>query len=116
MRYNSPGRIDRKRSVFVVQGFVEVFSKASVRRTDVLERALDRHPEFIFSKLPLMAAYAHLGREQKAKAVFEEWKEAIPTTHVQGIAPHWPFKYPSDAERLLDGLRKAGVPEKRPVS
>jgi tetratricopeptide (TPR) repeat protein len=80
--------------------------------SDVLERALDRNPDFIFSTLPLMAAYAQLGRLQEAKAALAKFSNVMGRSSIQGIAPHWPFKNPSDADRFLNGLRKAGVPEK----
>jgi len=99
-----------------ILGIAYFTGKRYEESTDVLERALERNPEFIFSKLPLMAAYSHLGREEEARAAFAEFKEIFPKASVQGIAPHWPFKNASDADRFLDGLRKAGVPEEQPLS
>ncbi len=81
--------------------------------SDVLERALDRNPDFIFSTLPLMAAYAQLGRLQEAKAALAKFNNVFPKVTIQGIAPHWPFKNTSDADRFLNGLRKAGVPDRK---
>jgi adenylate cyclase len=64
----------------------------------------------------LVSAYGHLGRNADADAIKEKLKPLIADVddggftglHVMG---EFPFRNFADAERLLEGLRKAGVPE-----
>jgi adenylate cyclase len=80
------------------------------------ERALKRNPELEWLALYLAAAYGHLGRKQEATAAIEKLKKAYPFSDlsVETIS-NWPavmmFMDPVDKDRVLDGLRKAGLPE-----
>jgi len=80
----------------------------------LFERALKRNPENYVPLIPLAAAYAHLGREQEAAATIETLQRALPSIITLSSVrrhPLWSYKDPVDQNRLLDGLRKAGMPE-----
>ena len=81
--------------------------------TALFERASNRSPELIGPGL--VAAYAHSDRTQEAAAVLERLKArqqerfpAYPLT-IRDVMHFFPFKEDADAERLADGLRKAGL-------
>jgi adenylate cyclase len=74
-----------------------------------LKGRLARQPHSDVSRVLLAACYGHLGRAEDARA---EWEEAL------RINPHYsiehrrqilPYKNPADFERVVDGLRKAGI-------
>jgi len=53
----------------------------------------------------------HLGRLDEARQIWRELKEVNPRySYVKHIG-RLPFKNPADADRLTDGLRKAGLAE-----
>lgn len=63
----------------------------------------------------LAASYGHLGRIAEAKA---EWTEALrlnPDYSLEHRRQVLPYKDPSNFDRLVEGLRKAGFAEVRAV-
>ena len=62
----------------------------------------------------LVAGYAHLGRMEEARAALAEFRELEPQASIELLAKALPFKRKENLERFLDGLRKAGLPEKSP--
>ena len=58
--------------------------------------------------------YALLGRVEQARALLPKLLEREPNASIQHYAAAMPFKRAQDLARYLDGLRKAGVPEKLP--
>jgi TolB-like protein len=87
------------------------FEKAAA----LLQRAVKRNPQNHALLIPLTAAYGHLGREQEAVAAVAQYVKlrgwSAPPS-VQRIIAGWPYKDPKDRDRLADGLRKAGLPER----
>ena len=79
------------------------------------ERALKRNPENYIPLIHLAAAYGYLGRKQEATAAIEEFKKVWPDLSVEDVSGPYAimskYKDPVDKDRLLDGLRKAGMPE-----
>ena len=78
---------------------------------------INRHPaDRIWTFFYLAAIYGHLGREQDAKSAIQTFNERMAragsrfTLSLQWVAT-WPFKEGRDIERLIEGLRIAGVPE-----
>ena len=78
-------------------------------RAAALKARLARQPDSDVGRVLLAACYGHLGRVAEARA---EWREALrinpdyPIEHRRKIVP---YKNPADFERVVDGLRKAGV-------
>lgn len=80
---------------------------------EFFERAHKRSPHMLWEELA--AAYAHAGRlEEAARALHDlrAWRQkhqpAYPVT-LRWVLNGYPFKNPVDAQRLADGLRKAGL-------
>lgn len=62
--------------------------------------------------------YAHLGRQDKARAALKRLAEGVKTSRspqaeprISGIVAQFPFSRAEDRERLAEGLRKAGETE-----
>jgi TolB-like protein len=89
---------------------MEQFEKAAIS----FERALKRNPINYVPLIPLTAAYAHLDREHEAAASIEKLHKVLPMLTLRFISygtPLCSYKNPVDKNRLLGGLRKAGMPE-----
>jgi adenylate cyclase len=86
------------------------FAKAA----ESLERASSLNPDDRWSLRLLLATYGLLGRKEEAagllNTVGKSWRGFDPLT-VRSVAFWYPFKRSTDAERLAEGLRKAGVAE-----
>ena len=63
----------------------------------------------------LAATYALMGREQEARAEAAEVLRINPKFSVAYVAKILPFKRQSDKDQLIEGLRKAGLPETPPL-
>jgi TolB-like protein/Flp pilus assembly protein TadD len=88
---------------------MEQFNEAAIS----FERALKRNPKNYVPLIHLAATYAHLGREQEAATAIEKLSKVLPIFSVGFVNGRrtFPYKIPVDLDRLLDGLRKAGLPE-----
>jgi TolB-like protein/class 3 adenylate cyclase len=89
---------------------MERFEEATV----LYERALKRNPENYVPMIPLAAAHAHLGHRQEAVATIEKLQKALPiifTLSTLKKSSLWSYKNSADQDRLLYGLRKAGMLE-----
>jgi TolB-like protein/rhodanese-related sulfurtransferase len=87
-----------------------------------VERAVDRQPDLSQNYVSLAIIYGHLGRVKEAGAAVKKYNEIVtksaadfPPLTVQAVAYWWYgqiFAYDEVyRERLMEGLRKAGVPE-----
>jgi adenylate cyclase len=77
---------------------------------DLLKRAIIRKPETDVSRVLLAASYGFLGRVAEARA---EWAEALrvnPQYSLEHRRQILPYKDPREFDRLVEGLRKAGLP------
>ena len=70
----------------------------------LFERVHRRNPEVRRWAAPLAATYAHLGRDQEARAVLVSG-----ATFLARVWYYWPFKDPAVMDRFTEGLRKAGL-------
>jgi adenylate cyclase len=66
-------------------------------------------PNTDLSRAFLASALGHLGRRDDAAAVWLELKEINPRYSPASHMARTPFRNPADANRLIDGLRKAGL-------
>lgn len=57
------------------------------------------------------AAYAQAGFEPDARSIMSGFLELRPNSNIRQTSMEFPFKNPEDLEHLLEGLRKAGMPE-----
>jgi adenylate cyclase len=75
----------------------------------LLKRRLIRNPDTDISRELLAACYGHLGRTEEARAEWQEVFRVNPDHSLQYRRTVLPFKNPGDFEKIVDGLRKAGV-------
>ncbi len=68
-------------------------------------------PEFPPAFMILAATYAELGRPDDARRMIDHLAQLVPSYSVQEVARLYPHQPPEVKERLLEGLRQAGMPE-----
>jgi TolB-like protein len=78
---------------------------------EALKQRLRRNPESGEAHVLLAAAYGKLGRENEAQAALAEFLKPRPYYTLRHYAQGEFYKNIEDLERVLDGLRKAGLPE-----
>ena len=76
---------------------------------EALEQGLESNPSSERMRVWLAAAYAQDGREDDAKWEAEQVLTLNPDFSLHRIQQAFPFKDPADIERLLAGLRIAGI-------
>ncbi len=87
---------------------------ADERLEDAIERAkatIQLQPGFYGSRPLFAASAAHLGRMDEAREALADLLELVPHFTVGGVIKNPMFERPDDAARLVDGVRKAGLPE-----
>jgi len=70
-----------------------------------------RQPNASVPYISLASTYAEAGDEGAARAAAKELLARDPKFSIEKYAKRLNFKNPEDLERILDGLRKAGLPE-----
>jgi adenylate cyclase len=78
---------------------------------DLLKRRIVHNPETDASRVLLAACYGQMGIVKDAR---EAWREALrinPNYSLEHGRRVLPYKNPDDFERVVEGLRKAGLPE-----
>jgi adenylate cyclase len=73
------------------------------------KKALQHAPNDIVTHLALTAAYSWAGRLEEARAQAAEVLRINPNFSLEQYAKRSPYKNPADGERVIDGLRKAGL-------
>jgi TolB-like protein/Flp pilus assembly protein TadD len=76
-----------------------------------LKQRLERDPDNGEAHVLLAAAYGKLGRKGEARAALEEFLKPRPYYTLRHYAQGEFYKDESDLAHVLDGLRKAGLPE-----
>ena len=77
----------------------------------LLKRRIVRNPETDASRVLLAACYGQMSMIEEAR---EAWREALhvnPAYSLEQRRKVLPYKNPDDFERVVEGLRKAGLPE-----
>ena len=77
----------------------------------MLKWRIVRNPETDASRVLLAACYGQMGMVEDAR---EAWREALrinPNYSLEYRRKVLPYKSPDDFERVVEGLRKAGLPE-----
>jgi DNA-binding SARP family transcriptional activator/Tfp pilus assembly protein PilF len=75
-------------------------------------RAVKMNPRFSAPYKPLIASLGHLGRPHEAKPYITKLLSLEPNFTIQRFGEVYPIKHQSDRERYMEGLRRAGVPER----
>jgi adenylate cyclase len=77
----------------------------------VLEQGVSRDPNEYGLHQWLAASYAQVGQMDDARAHVKEYVRLYPGVSLRHLAKILPYKSKRDLDHLLDGLRKAGLPE-----
>jgi adenylate cyclase len=75
------------------------------------KKALGLAPGSLMDHLWLAVTYSALGREKEARAEIEEARKLNSRMSITHLSRVFPYKNPADLERVLNDLRKAGLPE-----
>jgi adenylate cyclase len=76
-----------------------------------LTEGISRAPGHPVCHMFLAVVYAELGKIDAARAEVATLAKVVPRWRLSVLAERVPYRYKSDLDRLLDGLRKAGMPE-----
>ena len=74
-----------------------------------LKRVLTRNPDHLTAHVLLAALYSGLGREEEARAEAAEILRVSPNYSLAVVRQRMPYQDPAELERILDGLRQAGL-------
>jgi len=77
----------------------------------LLKRRILRNPETDSSRALLAAAYGQMGLLGEAREAWRELMRVNPAYSLEHRRKVLPYKNPADFERIVEGLRKAGLPE-----
>ncbi len=95
-------------------GLAQFGTKQMPKAAESLERARALNPDDRWSTRLLLATYGLLGQTEKATGIrtlaVRSWQGLDPL-NVRSVTFWYPFKATADAERLAEGLRRAGVPD-----
>ena len=93
-------------------GILIEFASAVERFAEAMncaKQAIEFNPNFPDSYWTLTAAAAHLGQINEAQAALERFVRLLPGLKLGDPRLIRPFRRPADRERVLSGLRKAGL-------
>jgi TolB-like protein len=76
----------------------------------LIERGLKHNPELVNFNIPLAAAFAHLGLNNKARQAVATWRQGFHLWIGHHLMFLYPFKNLKFVEQLVKGLVKAGWP------
>jgi tetratricopeptide (TPR) repeat protein len=96
-----------------VLGLVHFVMEQFEESVTLFDKALKLNPENYVPLLPLAAAQAHLDRKEEAAATIAKLHAVLPILTISFVkqSPISSYKHPADKDRLLNGLREAGMPE-----
>jgi tetratricopeptide (TPR) repeat protein len=77
---------------------------------EMLQRAVERNPQFLFARQYLVATYGRMGRIEDAEWEAEEVLTLESDFSVPAEREAAPYRNPGDLEFYLEGLRLAGLP------
>jgi adenylate cyclase len=87
------------------------FSGEYVAAVEVAQRAIRLYPNFPLSYRWLAAALGQLGRTEEAGTALEKAISVSPSSFAMYVRERVPWMRPEDYAHMLEGLRKAGMPE-----
>jgi tetratricopeptide (TPR) repeat protein len=76
---------------------------------DACKKGLDRERDYLMSLVIASAVYGSCGREEEARKTAREVLRISPNFSADSFALRLPYKNPKDRERVIEGLRKAGL-------
>lgn len=78
---------------------------------EALRRTIQRNPEAVTAHVYLAACYGLLGKDGPAREALGEVRRLSPDFSTAWVGTFMPYKRTADSERLVEGLRKAGLSE-----
>ena len=94
-----------------VAGFAEFIAGRYEAATVWLQKSLRDKPGHLAGQRNLAASLAQLGRLEEARAVAADLLSREPSFRISIFEAGYPLRRASDRERLIAGLRAAGLPE-----
>jgi adenylate cyclase len=77
----------------------------------IFKRSIAHNPEALPAHFYLAACYGQLGEEPLARAALAEVRRISPAFSMASVRAIAAYRRPSDLDRLVEGLRKAGLPD-----
>jgi adenylate cyclase len=96
---------------FSAMGLANYMLKRYGEAVHWLRECISRQPSQLWSHVTLAAAYAQLGQLAEARAEAAEVLRINPDFTIESTKRFLAFKDPKDVEHVIDGIRKAGLPE-----
>ena len=76
-----------------------------------LKKAINLSPDSLYPHSALAATYSLAGRDEEARAEVSEVLRIQPKISLESLSKRVAYKNKADIDRLIDALRKAGLPE-----
>ncbi len=94
-----------------IAGFAHLFSGRPDQAMDLEKRSIALYPDWDTAYWALVAAYVQLDRLADARVALAKLRSLSHGLTVSGARQRLPIKNPASLDMILDGLRKAGLPE-----
>ena len=78
---------------------------------DAMKRAAARNPEALHAHMFLAACFGHMGQNAPARQALAEVNRIYPGFSTAWVQENFPYKRAADLDRLVAGLRNAGLPD-----
>jgi adenylate cyclase len=95
----------------MVAGWSHLFSGRPAEALELAERSASLNPDWDSIYWGLIPAYVQLDRLPEARAALIKYLSLAPGTTVSGLRQLLPIRNQASLEMVLDGLRKAGLPD-----
>jgi len=95
----------------MVAGWAQLFGGRPAEALDLAERSASLNPDWDSTYWGLIPAYVQLDRLPEARAALSKFLSLAPGMTVSGLRQLLPIRNPASLELVLDGLRKAGLPD-----
>ncbi len=95
----------------MVAGWAHLFSGRPAKGLELAERSVALYPDWDSTYWLLVPACVQLDRMPEARAGLEKLRALSPHVTLSGLQARLPLRNPASLNMVLDGLRKAGLPE-----
>ena len=95
----------------MVAGWSQLFAGHPGKALDLLGRSASLYPDWDSTYWGLIPAYVQLDRAPDARAVLPKLLSLAPGLTISRLRRLLPFRRQEEMEMILDGMRKAGLPE-----
>ena len=94
-----------------IAGFAHLFGGRPDQALDLAKRSVALYPDWDTTYWVLIPAYVQLDRLAEARAALAKLRSLSPGLTVSGARQRLPIRNPASLDMVLDGLRKAGLPD-----